>query len=162
MLSPSLDSLPYPKVFIFIMLFALSNLLVTAASREYKDSAEFRQFRREVFHASLRHILSSVHPHLTTPRITRCADGHYRRIIYCLGPYIADYPEQTLLACVVQGWCPRFESLAFSSFSNANATSNVLPHRIHWIHLLCGAHMSTLTLYFKDSRCENSGITMEL
>jgi hypothetical protein len=24
-----------------------------------------------------------------------------------LGPYIADYPEQTLLTCVVQGWCPR-------------------------------------------------------
>ncbi|KAF7348718.1 hypothetical protein MVEN_01390700 [Mycena venus] len=28
-------------------------------------------------------------------------------LIYGLGPYIADYPEQVLLACVVQGWCPR-------------------------------------------------------
>ncbi|KAJ7200092.1 hypothetical protein GGX14DRAFT_536413 [Mycena pura] len=34
-------------------------------------------------------------------------DGHYRRVIYGLGPYIADYPEQVLLACVVQGWCAR-------------------------------------------------------
>jgi hypothetical protein len=46
-------------------------------------------------------------PHMTSPRVTRCGDGHYRRVIYGLGPYIADYPEQALLACVVQGWCPK-------------------------------------------------------
>lgn len=45
---------------------------------------------------------------MLTPRITRCADGHFRRVIYGLGPYIADYPEQVLLACVVNGWCPRY------------------------------------------------------
>ena len=45
---------------------------------------------------------------MATPRVTRCGDGHYRRIVYCLGPYIADYPEQALLACIVQGWCPRY------------------------------------------------------
>ncbi|OBZ65942.1 hypothetical protein A0H81_14159 [Grifola frondosa] len=44
---------------------------------------------------------------MSTPKITRCADGHFRRVIYGLGPYIADYPEQALLACVVQGWCPK-------------------------------------------------------
>jgi hypothetical protein len=44
---------------------------------------------------------------MTTPRVTRCPDGHYRRVIYGLGPYIADYPEQVLLACIVQGWCPQ-------------------------------------------------------
>ena len=42
---------------------------------------------------------------MTVPRITRCADGHYRHVIYGLGPYIADYPEQALLACIVQNWC---------------------------------------------------------
>ncbi|KAF8258727.1 hypothetical protein EI94DRAFT_1774111 [Lactarius quietus] len=31
-------------------------------------------------------------------------DHEYRS----LGPYIADYPEQALLACMVQGWCPRY------------------------------------------------------
>ncbi|KAI9432824.1 hypothetical protein H4582DRAFT_2061412 [Lactarius indigo] len=40
-------------------------------------------------------------------RITRCGDGYFRRVIYGLGPYIADYPEQTLLAGVVSGWCPK-------------------------------------------------------
>jgi len=33
-------------------------------------------------------------------------DGHYCQNIYSLGPYIADYPEQVLLACIVQEWCP--------------------------------------------------------
>ncbi|KIM52381.1 hypothetical protein SCLCIDRAFT_32667 [Scleroderma citrinum Foug A] len=32
--------------------------------------------------------------------------GHFRCMVYGLGPYIVDYPEQVLLACVVQGWCP--------------------------------------------------------
>jgi hypothetical protein len=41
------------------------------------------------------------------PEVVRYADGHYRRTIYGLGPYIADYPEQVLLACIVQNWCPR-------------------------------------------------------
>jgi hypothetical protein len=45
---------------------------------------------------------------MTTPEITLCSDGHYRRAIYGLGPYIADYPEQALLAGVVQNWCPKY------------------------------------------------------
>jgi hypothetical protein len=45
---------------------------------------------------------------MMTPEITLCPDGHYRRVIYGIGPYIADYPEQVLLSCIVQGWCPRY------------------------------------------------------
>jgi len=44
---------------------------------------------------------------MSVPRITLCADGHYRRVIYGLSPYIADYPEQCLLACMVNNWCAR-------------------------------------------------------
>ncbi|KAH9972900.1 hypothetical protein BJV74DRAFT_799018 [Russula compacta] len=33
-----------------------------------------------------------------------------KRIIYGVGPYIADYPEQALLACVFSGWCPKSTS----------------------------------------------------
>jgi Plavaka transposase len=40
-------------------------------------------------------------------KVTLCGDGHFRRVIYGLGPYIADYPEQTLLSLVVSGWCPK-------------------------------------------------------
>ncbi|KAF8811354.1 hypothetical protein BYT27DRAFT_7253052 [Phlegmacium glaucopus] len=44
------------------------------------------------------------------PEIVRYGDGYYRRMIYGLGPYIADYPEQVLLACIVQNWCPRCDA----------------------------------------------------
>ncbi|KAJ7712748.1 hypothetical protein DFH07DRAFT_872806 [Mycena maculata] len=72
-----------------------------------KRSTEFRTFRRNLFHGSLRHILQSLKQGMTVPEVTLFADGHYRRVIYGLGPYIADYPEQVLLACVVQGWCAK-------------------------------------------------------
>jgi hypothetical protein len=52
-------------------------------------------------------------PHMSKPRITQCADGHYRQVVYGLGPYIADYPEQALLTCIVQNWCPKFVTIIF-------------------------------------------------
>ena len=42
------------------------------------------------------------------PEVVMCPDGHFQRIIYTLGPYIADYPEQVLLAGIVGGWCPKY------------------------------------------------------
>ncbi|THG97937.1 hypothetical protein EW026_g4170 [Hermanssonia centrifuga] len=44
-------------------------------------------------------------PFMTKPEIVRCADDHFRRAIYGLGPYIADYIEQVLCTNTVQGWC---------------------------------------------------------
>lgn len=44
---------------------------------------------------------------MSTAEVIRYADGFYRRTIYGLGPYIADYPEQAFLCCIVQGWCPK-------------------------------------------------------
>ncbi len=44
---------------------------------------------------------------MTKPEVIRYGDGHYRRTIWGIGPYIADYPEQVLLCCIVQGWCPK-------------------------------------------------------
>ncbi|KAJ7939183.1 hypothetical protein B0H13DRAFT_2226282 [Mycena leptocephala] len=82
-------------------------LAIPKTDRENQDSVEFRTFRRNLFHGSLRHILQSLKSGMTVPEVTLFGDGHYRRVIYGLGPYIADYPEQVLLACVVQGWCPR-------------------------------------------------------
>ncbi|KAF8262344.1 hypothetical protein EI94DRAFT_1773205 [Lactarius quietus] len=82
-------------------------LAVPKTDKQHEDSLEFRKFRRQLFHSSLTHILHSLKPWMTKPRITRCGDGHLRRVIYGLGPYIADYPEQVLLSCVVSGWCPK-------------------------------------------------------
>ena len=43
---------------------------------------------------------------METAEIVCCGDGHYRKVFYGLGPYIADYPEQALVSCIVQNWCP--------------------------------------------------------
>jgi len=45
---------------------------------------------------------------MTVPEVVKCPDGHFRRAVYGLGPYIADYPEQVWLSGIVQGWCPKY------------------------------------------------------
>ncbi|KAJ3516412.1 hypothetical protein NMY22_g14214 [Coprinellus aureogranulatus] len=82
-------------------------LSIPKTSKDEEDSVEFRRFRRQLLHSSIARILMSLKPWMTKARITKCGDGHWRRVVYGIGPYIADYPEQCLLACVVQGWCPR-------------------------------------------------------
>ncbi|KAH9023609.1 hypothetical protein EDB85DRAFT_2075297 [Lactarius pseudohatsudake] len=52
-------------------------------------------------------VLESLRPGMTTPVVRRCPDGHYRRVVYDIGPFIADYPEQVMLSGIVQGWCAR-------------------------------------------------------
>ena len=45
---------------------------------------------------------------MTTPDIILCPDQYFRRAIYGLGPHIADYPEQAILAWILYGWCPTY------------------------------------------------------
>ena len=78
-----------------------------SANKTQSGTIEFRQFRRKLFHTSLSLILESLRSGERKPEVFRCPDGHYRRVIWGIGPYIADYPEQVLLTCVVQGWCCR-------------------------------------------------------
>ncbi|KAF7329470.1 hypothetical protein MKEN_00209400 [Mycena kentingensis (nom. inval.)] len=85
----------------------LAFLSIPKTTQQYAKSSAFRQFRRQLFHSSIRQILLPLKPHMSKPRITRCADGYFRRVIYSIGPYIADYPEQALLTCIVQGHCPK-------------------------------------------------------
>jgi len=77
----------------------------TSADAEYSDTVAFWKFRRQIFHLSLAMILKSLKPGMTEPEVVHCADGHLQHVIYGLGSYIADYPEQVILACIVSGWC---------------------------------------------------------
>jgi hypothetical protein len=77
------------------------------ANNEFCNDAAFRKFRRQLLHSSLAKVLESLKAGMTVPEVVRFPDGHFRKVIYGLGPYIADYPEQALLACIVQGWCPK-------------------------------------------------------
>jgi hypothetical protein len=79
---------------------------LTADKMHSKDDL-FRIFRRQLFHSSLSAILSSLKPVMTEYEVMRCGDGHFRRVIYSLGPYIADYDEQLVLSCIVKHWCPK-------------------------------------------------------
>ena len=96
------------------------NAYLLTADREHKDSEEFRKFQRSLFHTSLNQILQPLRPYMEKPEVVRYRDGHYHRTIYGLGPYIADYPEQVLLACIVQGWCPRCVNFTFSLMINSH------------------------------------------
>ncbi|KAJ7822702.1 hypothetical protein B0H13DRAFT_2681657 [Mycena leptocephala] len=115
-------------------------LAIPKTDRENQDTAEFRTFRRNLFHGSLREILKSLRPGMTTPEVVKFADGHYRRAIYGLGPYIADYPEQVLLACIVQGWCARCDASNKNldgeggrrSHTHTDALFDALDHKTMW------------------------------
>ncbi|KAH9016353.1 hypothetical protein EDB85DRAFT_2076211 [Lactarius pseudohatsudake] len=74
---------------------------------KYDESPEFRRFKRRLYHTSISAVLESLRPGMTTPVVRRCPDGHYRRVVYDIGPFIADYPEQVMLSGIVQGWCAR-------------------------------------------------------
>ena len=89
----------------FITLDLLS--MPSIATREHAGKASFWNFRRQLFHTSLGRILKTFKPAILKPEVTAFGDGHYRRVIYGLGPYIADYEEQALLTCIVRNWCPR-------------------------------------------------------
>ncbi|KAF8227159.1 hypothetical protein L208DRAFT_1298111, partial [Tricholoma matsutake] len=87
-------------------------LAIPKTDREHQGSLEFCQFRCNLFHGSLRQILWSLHAGMEEAEIIHFADGHFHRVIYQIGPYIADYPEQVLCTCIVQGWCARCDALA--------------------------------------------------
>ncbi|KAK1222162.1 hypothetical protein PQX77_015008 [Marasmius sp. AFHP31] len=72
-----------------------------------RKTVEFQQFSRQLYHACLSRALRPLKNGMTIPEVVECPDGHFRRAIYELGPYIADYPEQVWLSGIVQGWCPR-------------------------------------------------------
>ncbi|KAH9023276.1 hypothetical protein EDB85DRAFT_2075341 [Lactarius pseudohatsudake] len=82
-------------------------LAIAQTEKRYSDNPGFRRFRRQLFHTSLARILSSLCPGMSEPEVVRCADGFHRRVIYGLGPYIADYPEQVLISGIVTNWCPK-------------------------------------------------------
>lgn len=123
-----------------------------AGEREDDNSAAFRNFRREVFHSSLTTILEPIQSAMETPEVVRCPDGHFRRVIYSLGPYIADYPEQVLLSGIVSGWCPKLvnpQSIqSRSSHFRCSAHSQDLdgdssPRSRVWTEHLCSSFPST-------------------
>ncbi|KAG1765633.1 hypothetical protein EDD22DRAFT_978677 [Suillus occidentalis] len=82
-------------------------LAIPKTTKKHSDDPCFRKFKKQLFHSSLSRILSSLKPAMSVPEVVQFGDGHFRRVVYGLGPYIADYPEQLVLGCVVQNWCAK-------------------------------------------------------
>lgn len=97
----------FRKVSCTLLAYEMIFDLFFLANKEHASTVAFRVFRRKLFHTSISLILQSLRPGETTPEVYRCPDQHYRNVIWSIGPYIADYPEQVLLACVVQDWCAK-------------------------------------------------------
>ncbi|KAG1882453.1 hypothetical protein F4604DRAFT_1879499 [Suillus subluteus] len=75
-------------------------LAIPKSEQKYDNDIEFRKFKRQLFHSSLAAILQSLRQ-----------DSHYHCVIYDLGDFIADYPEQVMLAGIVQNWCAKCTAL---------------------------------------------------
>ncbi|KAG1898506.1 uncharacterized protein F5891DRAFT_1190888 [Suillus fuscotomentosus] len=82
-------------------------LAMPKTTKQHAKTANFHNFRRQLFHSSLSYILKNLKPAMMKPEIARFGDGHYRCVIYGLGPYIANYEEQVLLVCIVKNWCAK-------------------------------------------------------
>ncbi|EIW73736.1 hypothetical protein CONPUDRAFT_25438, partial [Coniophora puteana RWD-64-598 SS2] len=102
-------------------------LSVPKTNKTYNADPQFRHFRRQLYHCSLATIFDVFKAGMTKYEVVRFGDGYHRRVIWGIGPYIADYPEQVLLAGVVQGWCPR--CLAYPE--NLDADDTLLRCREH-------------------------------
>lgn len=75
--------------------------------KEDNDTA-FRVFKKKLYHASIAAILEPLRAAMTVPVVRQCPDRHYRRVIFDLAAFIADYPEQVMLSGIVQGWCAKY------------------------------------------------------
>ncbi|KAG1855266.1 hypothetical protein F4604DRAFT_1883246 [Suillus subluteus] len=82
-------------------------LAIPKTTKKHSDDPRFRKFKKQLFHSSLSRILSSFKPGMSVPKVVQFGDGHFRRVVYGLSPYIADYPKQVVLACVIQNWCAK-------------------------------------------------------
>ena len=99
--------LPFQKVHLWLSMTWYWYGSFTAA-KKYVDDPLFQQFKKQLFHAVMSKILSSLQPGMLTPQIMKCPDWHFWHVIFSIGPYITNYPEQVLISGIVQNWCGRF------------------------------------------------------
>lgn|ERR1700761_5164872 len=99
-------SYPFQKVS-FGELHIFTTHATLLASRLDRERIEFQRFCRQLYHKCLELVFEPLRPFMTAPTVVKCPDGNFRRAVFGLGPYIADYPEQVWLAGIVSNWCAK-------------------------------------------------------
>lgn len=112
-----LRSFPFQKVSFAQRSPDFESHFVIVASKRQRKKPLYQKFCRQLYHASLALVFRPLKAGMLKHEVVKCPDGHFRRAIYGLGPYIADYPEQVWLSGTVQGWCPKY--IPFLSESGA-------------------------------------------
>ncbi|KDR82217.1 hypothetical protein GALMADRAFT_58542, partial [Galerina marginata CBS 339.88] len=85
-------------------------LPIPKASKSQRKKPAYQKFCRQLYHKCLEFAFTPLKPYMESPKVLKCPDGHFRRAIFSLGPYIADYPEQVWLSGTVQDWCPKCDA----------------------------------------------------
>ncbi|KAH9029736.1 hypothetical protein EDB84DRAFT_1562744 [Lactarius hengduanensis] len=85
-------------------------LPIPKTSKSLRKHVEFQRFCRQLYHRCLELIFDPLRKYMMTPTVVKCPDGHFRRAVFSLGPYIADYPEQVYLAGIVSNWCAKCDA----------------------------------------------------
>lgn len=106
--------LAIPKCECYVQLLYTHSIFHVLADRKYDNDSNLRIFKKRLYHSSISAILQSLKPGMTIPVIRKCPDGHFRRLLYELAAFIADYPEQVYLSGIVSGWCGRYVSILSS------------------------------------------------
>ena len=131
------DFWPTPRVLSPALLYVYSvtwiDWLLNIASKEHSDDPSFWKFCHQLFHTSLVRILTPLKAFMEIPDVTLFPDRYYHCVIYSIGPYIAGYLEQALLACIVQGWCAKWVILLLHPLLNIDYCQMYhFPKRLRW------------------------------
>ena len=106
--------LPIPKgtaqLQILLSCLRSSNIeqILLLVGKAQRNDPRLQRFQRELYHACLEYVYSPLKPYMEKWKVVKCPDGMYRRAIFSIGPYIADYPEQVYLTGVVSRWCGKY------------------------------------------------------
>ncbi|KAF8258996.1 hypothetical protein EI94DRAFT_1774037 [Lactarius quietus] len=86
-------------------------LPILKKSKHQQKWTDYQMFCHQLYHSCLDIIFALLKPYSMVPKVMKCPDGHFCHIVFGLGPYIADYPEQVWLTGIVSNWCAKCDAL---------------------------------------------------
>ncbi|EIW82027.1 hypothetical protein CONPUDRAFT_89505 [Coniophora puteana RWD-64-598 SS2] len=110
-------------------------LPIPRTKQRHRNKPEFCTFCRQLYHEALRQVFQPLAAGMETPEVARCPDGHFRQVIYGLGPYITNYPKQVWLSDALwdeHGICGDYRSFTHH-FPRADIHKLLSPDLLHQV-----------------------------